>query len=152
MNRKNEALHERNMELIAIQDELFRVNQKLEQMAITDGLTGCFNRRYLMQQLEHEVLLNMRYRIPYSILLFDIDHFKQINDHYGHLVGDEVIRSTVNIVRDTLRRPIYSRVTAERNLRFTYLIRVASKRIFWPIASCTPSPITVWIRVRNKSM
>jgi two-component system, cell cycle response regulator len=104
MNRKNEALHERNMELIAIQDELYRVNQKLEQMAITDGLTGCFNRRYLMQQLEHEVLLNTRYQIPFSILLFDIDHFKQINDQYGHLAGDEVILSTVNIVRDTLRR------------------------------------------------
>jgi two-component system cell cycle response regulator len=104
MNRKNEALHERNLELITIQEELFRVNQKLEQMAITDGLTGCYNRRYLMQQLEHEVLLNMRYRIPFSIFLFDIDHFKQINDRYGHLVGDEVIRSTADIVRMKLRR------------------------------------------------
>ncbi|WP_245987733.1 histidine kinase N-terminal 7TM domain-containing diguanylate cyclase [Cohnella lupini] len=104
MNRKNEALHERNLELITIQEELFRVNQKLEQMAITDGLTGCFNRRYLMQQLEHEVLLNMRYQIPFAIFLFDIDHFKQINDQYGHLVGDEVIRSTADIVRTKLRR------------------------------------------------
>jgi len=104
MNRKNEALHERNLELISIQEELFRVNQKLEQMAITDGLTGCYNRRYLMQQLEHEVLLNMRYQIPFAIFLFDIDHFKQINDKYGHLVGDEVIRSTANIVRSMLRR------------------------------------------------
>ncbi|XID95920.1 diguanylate cyclase [Paenibacillaceae bacterium WGS1546] len=104
MNRKNEALHERNLELITIQEELFRVNQKLEQMAVTDGLTGCFNRRYLMQQLEHEVLLNMRYRIPFAIFLFDIDYFKQINDRYGHLVGDEVIKSTANIVRSMLRR------------------------------------------------
>ena len=104
MNRKNEALHERNLELISIQEELFRVNQKLEQMAITDSLTGCYNRRYLMQQLEHEVLLNMRYRIPFSIFLFDIDHFKQINDRYGHLVGDEVICSTAEIVRQKLRR------------------------------------------------
>lgn len=104
MNRKNEALHERNLELITIQEELFRVNQKLEQMAVTDGLTGCFNRRYLMQQLEHEVLLNMRYQIPFAIFLFDIDHFKQINDRYGHLVGDEVIRSTAEIVRTKLRR------------------------------------------------
>ncbi|TVX95509.1 diguanylate cyclase [Cohnella terricola] len=104
MNRKNEALHERNLELISIQEELFRVNQKLEQMAVTDGLTGCYNRRYLMQQLEHEVLLNMRYQIPFAIFLFDIDHFKQINDKYGHLVGDEVIRSTANIVRSMLRR------------------------------------------------
>jgi len=104
MNRKNEALHERNLELIAIQDELFRANQKLEQMAVTDGLTGCFNRRYLMQQLEHEVLLNMRYQIPFSIFLFDIDHFKQINDKFGHLVGDEVLRSTAETVRSLLRR------------------------------------------------
>jgi two-component system, cell cycle response regulator len=104
MNRKNEALHERNLELITIQEELFRVNQKLEQMAVTDGLTGCFNRRYLMQQLEHEVLLNMRYQIPFSIFLFDLDHFKQINDKYGHLVGDEVICSTADIVRTKLRR------------------------------------------------
>lgn len=104
MNRKNEALHERNLELITIQEELFRVNQKLEQMAVTDGLTGCFNRRYLMQQLEHEVLLNRRYQIPFAIFLFDIDHFKQINDNYGHLVGDEVIRSTADIVRTKLRR------------------------------------------------
>lgn len=104
MNRKNEALHERNLELISIQEELFRVNQKLEQMAVTDALTGCFNRRYLMQQLEHEVLLNVRYRIPFSVFLFDIDFFKQINDKYGHLVGDEVIRSTADIVRSKLRR------------------------------------------------
>lgn len=104
MNRKNEALHERNLELITIQEELFRVNQKLEQMAITDSLTGCYNRRYLMQQLEHEVLLNLRYRIPFSVFLFDIDHFKQINDRYGHLVGDEVIRCTAETVREKLRR------------------------------------------------
>ncbi|WP_256761270.1 diguanylate cyclase [Cohnella sp. WQ 127256] len=104
MNRKNEALHERNLELITIQEELFRVNQKLEQMAVTDGLTGCYNRRYLMQQLEHEVLLNMRYHIPFAIFLFDIDHFKQINDKYGHIVGDEVLKSTADIVRTKLRR------------------------------------------------
>ncbi|MFC5704379.1 diguanylate cyclase [Cohnella faecalis] len=104
MNRKNEALHERNLELITIQEELFRVNQKLEQMAVTDGLTGCYNRRYLMQQMEHEVLLNMRYHIPFSVFLFDIDHFKQINDRYGHLVGDEVIRGTADAVRAKLRR------------------------------------------------
>jgi two-component system, cell cycle response regulator len=104
MNKKNEVLHERNLELITTQEELFRVNQKLEQLAITDVLTGCFNRRYLMQQLEHELLVNKRYQVPFSIFLFDIDHFKQINDRYGHLTGDEVIRSTTDIVRSKLRR------------------------------------------------
>ncbi|MFC5530865.1 diguanylate cyclase [Cohnella yongneupensis] len=104
MNRKNEALHERNLELITIQEELFRVNTKLEQMAITDVLTGCYNRRYLLQQMEHEVLLNVRYQIPFSVFLFDIDFFKQINDRHGHLVGDEVLRSIADIVRSKLRR------------------------------------------------
>lgn len=104
MNRKNEALHERNLELITIQEQLFHLNQKLEQMAITDGLTGCYNRRFMMQQLEHEVSLNQRYKIPFSIILFDVDYFKHINDHFGHLVGDEVLISTAQVVRASLRR------------------------------------------------
>nr|WP_026297522.1 diguanylate cyclase [Paenibacillus daejeonensis] len=102
--RQNDVLQDRNRALILMQDELFQANQKLEHMAITDSLTGCFNRRYLMQQLEHEVLTNVRYRIPFAIFLFDIDLFKNINDTYGHLVGDEVLRSTAEVVKSALRR------------------------------------------------
>ncbi|REE92810.1 diguanylate cyclase (GGDEF)-like protein [Paenibacillus taihuensis] len=100
----NSSLQERNRALIYMQDELFQANRKLEQMAITDSLTGCFNRRYLMQQLEHEVLTNLRYKIPFALILFDIDLFKQVNDTYGHIVGDEVIRRTAEAVRSSLRR------------------------------------------------
>jgi two-component system, cell cycle response regulator len=103
-HRQNEALQERNRALISMQDELYKVNQKLEQMAVTDSLTGCYNRRYLMQQLEHEVMTNIRYNIPFAIFLFDIDLFKSINDNYGHLIGDEVIRSTADVVKSSLRR------------------------------------------------
>ncbi|WP_284237097.1 histidine kinase N-terminal 7TM domain-containing diguanylate cyclase [Paenibacillus glycanilyticus] len=102
-NLQNELLHDRNRELLAMQDELFQANKKLEYMAITDGLTGCYNRRYLLQQLEHELAVNVRYGIPFSIFLFDIDFFKSINDQYGHLVGDEVLCATVDAVRATLR-------------------------------------------------
>ncbi|WP_235947109.1 histidine kinase N-terminal 7TM domain-containing diguanylate cyclase [Paenibacillus glycinis] len=100
----NTSLQERNRALIYMQDELFQANRKLEQMAITDSLTGCFNRRFLMQQLEHEVLTNLRYKIPFAVFLFDIDLFKLVNDTYGHVVGDEVIRRTAEAVRGALRR------------------------------------------------
>ncbi|QHW34976.1 diguanylate cyclase [Paenibacillus rhizovicinus] len=101
---QNTSLQERNRALIYMQDELFQANRKLEQMAITDSLTGCFNRRFLMQQLEHEVLTNLRYKIPFAVFLFDIDMFKLVNDTYGHVVGDEVIRRTAEAVKGALRR------------------------------------------------
>ncbi|WP_219835843.1 GGDEF domain-containing protein [Paenibacillus sp. R14(2021)] len=100
----NTSLQERNRALIYMQDELFQANRKLEQMAITDSLTGCFNRRFLMQQLEHEVLTNLRYKIPFALFLFDIDLFKLVNDTYGHIIGDEVIRQTAEVVKAALRR------------------------------------------------
>jgi diguanylate cyclase (GGDEF)-like protein len=102
-NSQNELLHQRNNELMIMQDELSQANKKLEHMAITDGLTGCYNRRYLLQQLEDEVVANIRYGIPFSLFIFDLDHFKMINDRYGHLAGDEVLCSTVDAVRSVLR-------------------------------------------------
>jgi len=70
--RQNEALQQRNRELVEMQAELYAMNQQLERMAITDGLTGCYNRRYLMQQLEHEIMTNIRYNIPFAI--FSVRH------------------------------------------------------------------------------
>jgi two-component system cell cycle response regulator len=103
-NGQNQILFERNQSLVTIQDELFLVNQKLELAAITDSLTGCYNRRYLTQKLENEIIINARNRIPYALYLLDIDYFKSINDRYGHLVGDEVICSTVEAIKTTLRQ------------------------------------------------
>ncbi|MBB3108516.1 diguanylate cyclase (GGDEF)-like protein [Paenibacillus phyllosphaerae] len=101
---QNEQLMDRNRELIRMQDELFAANRQLEQLAVTDSLTGCYNRRYLMEHMEREVMANSRYGIAYSLFLFDIDLFKSVNDVHGHVIGDEVIRSTAEIVRNTLRR------------------------------------------------
>ncbi|OAB40656.1 hypothetical protein PMSD_01800 [Paenibacillus macquariensis subsp. defensor] len=103
-NLQYESLQERNLELIRIQNELFQTNRKLKQMAVTDSLTGCYNRHYLTQQLELEVMNNMKYQTPFTILLIDIDFFKSINDDYGHLVGDIVICNTVEIIKKTLRQ------------------------------------------------
>ncbi|MCY9663131.1 diguanylate cyclase [Paenibacillus chondroitinus] len=103
-NSQNEILHERNQSLIIKQDELSLTNRKLEKMAITDGLTGIYNRRYLTQKLEYEVMNNIKHQIPFSVILLDIDYFKLINDSYGHLIGDQMILSTVAAIRQTLRQ------------------------------------------------
>ena len=100
---QNEILQERNQSLIGIQNELFQTNRKLKQMAITDSLTGCYNRHYLTQQLEHEVMKNRTTKTPFAIFLLDIDFFKLVNDNYGHLAGDEVICSTVEVIKQNLR-------------------------------------------------
>jgi diguanylate cyclase (GGDEF)-like protein len=73
-------------------------------MAVTDNLTGCFNRHYLMQQLEHELLKERDHHSPSTIILIDIDYFKMVNDRYGHLAGDEVICSTVEVLQRSLRQ------------------------------------------------
>ncbi|MFU1795626.1 histidine kinase N-terminal 7TM domain-containing diguanylate cyclase [Paenibacillus azoreducens] len=101
---QNEALQERNQSLISIQEELFLTNQKLRLLALTDSLTGCYNRNYLTQQLGFEVKKNMEDQTPFSILLLDIDFFKLINDNYGHLTGDEVICGTVELIKQRLRK------------------------------------------------
>ncbi|MFD0960871.1 histidine kinase N-terminal 7TM domain-containing diguanylate cyclase [Paenibacillus chungangensis] len=102
-NQQNIQLQDQNTELLNMQDKLYQANKQLEQMAVTDSLTGCFNRRYLLEQLEKEVVDNIRYGIPFSLFIFDLDYFKTVNDKYGHLAGDEVLCSTVDTVRSVLR-------------------------------------------------
>ncbi|CAH1058384.1 hypothetical protein PAECIP111894_04558 [Paenibacillus pseudetheri] len=102
-NHQNVILQERNLALIEIQSELSQTNQKLKQMAITDSLTGCYNRHYLTQYLEQEIIENMILKQPFAIILLDIDFFKTVNDNYGHLVGDVVICSTVEVIKQSLR-------------------------------------------------
>jgi len=81
------------------------LNKKLEIMAHTDELTQLSNRRYLMQQLQLEIQRCHRHKDSLSLLIFDLDHFKQVNDDYGHLTGDYVLekiaKSTRQICRNT---------------------------------------------------
>ncbi len=80
-------------------------NQRLEHLAITDGLTDLYNHRYFLDKLESEFQRAKRYHLPLSCLLFDVDNFKQFNDTYGHLMGDNVLRElahrALNIVRQS---------------------------------------------------
>ncbi len=82
---------------------LKEANEHLRRLAITDALTGLYNRRHLMQQLELEFARAERYDMPLSVLMIDIDHFKHVNDQFGHQVGDKVLQHVAEILRDRTR-------------------------------------------------
>ncbi len=75
----------------------------LERLAALDPLTGAYNRRFGLGRLHEEYQRSARTRAPLGVLMLDIDHFKAVNDTYGHLVGDRVIASTANAIRRCLR-------------------------------------------------
>ena len=79
-------------------------HETIYRMTINDGLTGVANRRYFEDFLEREFARAIRYERPLSVALFDLDHFKKINDTYGHLAGDYVLRRVANTVLTTIRR------------------------------------------------
>jgi diguanylate cyclase (GGDEF)-like protein len=87
----------------ALQDQLREANNRLETLAVTDGLTGLFNRRYFDDLLLSEVRRTLRYKAPVSLILLDVDHFKHVNDTYGHPMGDEVLRNLGRVLTRSVR-------------------------------------------------
>ncbi|WP_373019631.1 cache domain-containing protein [Thiomicrorhabdus sp.] len=83
--------------------ELQKANGQLELLATTDTLTGVLNRYAFMKALDEEVLRAQRYQNQFSLIMFDIDFFKQVNDQYGHDSGDVVLVSLANLVQSCLR-------------------------------------------------
>jgi diguanylate cyclase (GGDEF)-like protein len=83
--------------------ELATVNSRLERLSITDELTGLFNRRHAMLRLDEQWSLAQRYGRPLTIAMIDIDHFKKVNDTYGHDAGDTVLRQVASILREGTR-------------------------------------------------
>ncbi len=77
----------------------------LEQESLTDPLMGIYNRRYLDRRLSEETQRAIRYEVPFSIFLLDIDHFKQVNDTYGHQVGDQVLKKLGTVIVNAVREP-----------------------------------------------
>jgi diguanylate cyclase (GGDEF)-like protein len=81
--------------------------QKLEELAISDDLTGLYNRRELNRLMEVEYKRAKRYNRPFSMIMLDIDHFKQYNDTFGHLFGDEVIKWVAHMIASNTRSTNY---------------------------------------------
>ncbi len=107
-----------NIEMTLYKHEMERKLQenqeKLRQMAITDYLTGIFNRRHFFELAETELERARRYQHPFSIILFDIDRFKRVNDTYGHAAGDQVLCTITAQCRENLREnDIFARYGGE---------------------------------------
>jgi diguanylate cyclase (GGDEF)-like protein len=94
--------------------ESLRIHEKAMNLSLIDPLTELYNRRHFDKALAQEIKRCQRYKRAFSILLIDIDHFKRINDKYGHDAGDRVIRQVGNLLRNTLRNPdVVGRVGGE---------------------------------------
>ena len=103
LERKNEELKRMLKMLDASRGEVKRQNEKLQILATRDTLTNCLNRRSFFEQLEREFKSAYEDKLPLSCIMADIDHFKSINDNYGHAMGDKVIRDIADVLRMGLR-------------------------------------------------
>lgn len=115
---KNEELTEFNLSLekkvYERTEELHEAYKKMKQLAVTDTLTGIYNRYYFNSALEKEIYRAHRYERSFALLMFDLDYFKNVNDTYGHAVGDRVLLSVSNLVASCLRESdIFARIGGE---------------------------------------
>ncbi|AWB10300.1 PAS domain S-box-containing protein/diguanylate cyclase (GGDEF) domain-containing protein [Thermodesulfobium acidiphilum] len=81
-----------------------KMEEELYELSIKDSLTDSYNRRYFEKRLEEEIERTKRNKIPFSLIMFDIDDFKTINDNYGHAVGDRVLVEIVNFIKNRIRK------------------------------------------------
>ncbi len=97
-------LRESNRQLLRQSSELRRVNEELTKLSITDPLTSLYNRRHFEGIMEAELAMFARHAEPCSVLLIDIDHFKRVNDTYGHKSGDTVLQRVASLLESSLRK------------------------------------------------
>jgi len=87
---------------------LWEKNRRLEELSITDELTGLYNQRHFYNRLEQEVTRNRRQKHPLSLLFFDVDGLKAYNDTYGHLGGDDVLKAVAQSISQRIRENVDS--------------------------------------------
>lgn len=139
VNQDITARHQAQLALQAAQAESERMNQALQQSlqreraaAQTDELTGIFNRRHFLAVGRRQAQLAHRHRQPLSVVLFDVDHFKSINDRYGHDVGDEALRHVARLLGGDLRSSdVFARYGGEE---FVVLLPETDARSAWALA------------------
>jgi diguanylate cyclase (GGDEF)-like protein len=110
----DKKLIQNNEQLKLQSEELIKINEEFRKLAITDPLTGLYNRRYFERAMKDELALALRHGDKHCVLLIDIDNFKNINDTYGHLEGDRVLQKFADTLKEQLRAAdILSRMGGE---------------------------------------
>jgi len=97
------ALKARTDELEKAYDMIRNKNEELNQLLITDGLTKLYTRGYLMKKIREEKIRHKRYKASFSLIMCDIDHFKKVNDTYGHDAGDLILKGVSRLMEDASR-------------------------------------------------
>lgn len=103
-NHLEETIKRRTQQLNQANKQLEQQNKALVEMSTIDSLTGLYNRRYFSEQAMKEVKRAVRSQLPMCLLMIDIDHFKQYNDHYGHKQGDECLKQVALKIRKSFNR------------------------------------------------
>jgi diguanylate cyclase (GGDEF)-like protein len=136
-------------------------HEEIYRISILDGLTGVHNKRYLLEFLEREIARASRYGSPLSLVLFDIDHFKKVNDTHGHLAGDAVLRELGRRLKPRVRREdllaryggeefaaVLANTPREAALKFAEDMRaIVARDPFVLDASATALPVTISLGV-----
>ena len=121
----DKQLIQNNRQLVQQSEELQRINQEFRKMSVTDSLTGLHNRRHFEELMKTELEMSLRHGDVNSVLVIDIDHFKKINDRYGHPGGDAVLKQIAEKLKSNLRKTdILCRVGGEE---FVALCKRADK-------------------------
>ncbi len=92
--------------ILGLEKSLKTTNEEIRSMSIKDPLTGIFNRIHLMERLPQEIKRSHRYGHPLSIIMCDIDHFKEVNDEFGHKAGDLILKEFVRCLETSIRQDI----------------------------------------------
>jgi len=103
MGEFSEAFNSMVVSLAEARERFHEYERELVNLATTDVLTGIYNRRHFLDVAVHQMEQARRYGRPLALVLLDIDHFKKVNDTYGHTIGDEVLRHIARIARASLR-------------------------------------------------
>lgn len=148
---------------VAVAIENARLFEETQRLAITDGLTGLYNRRHFMEIAKREFERARRYKRSLSAMIFDVDHFKKINDTYGHAAGDEVLRALARLCRKEIREAdplgryggeefagLFVEISAETARQVAERLRQAVEKLIIPVGGNNLS-ITISIGVAEQN-